>query len=122
LGDTIRELLTTTGDTIGGTTSTTTTSTTSTTNKTTIIGDNNSSGGGGGGGIAIGGFRGVYSEGTANEAFAGLSAADLDKRANSSILVLRDPKRYSKKVVDVCWLAARRIPRIAQAVGVAQQQ
>jgi hypothetical protein len=76
----------------------------------------NESGGGGGGGIAIGGFSGAHSGD--GDALAGLSAADLERLANRCILVLRHPKRYKKRTVDICWLVARRVPRVAQAAGV----
>jgi hypothetical protein len=94
VGDTVNSVVNNAGDTIGGDTTTIGGNTTETTG----------SGGGGGGGIAIGGFSGAY-------------GGDDTRLAERCIWILKHPKQYKKRLVHACWQVARRIPRVAEAVG-----
>ena len=91
-------------------------------NTSTGSGDNfsNSGGGGGGGGVAIGGFSG--GGGGDGDAVGALGEADQSKLANRCLWILRHQQRYAKRLVDTCWYVARRIPKLAQAVGTPPQQ
>ncbi len=53
---------------------------------------------------------------------AHLSAADQGKLANRCLWILKHPERFKKRLVDTCWYVARRIPKLAQAVGQAPPQ
>ena len=58
----------------------------------------------------------------AEELFFSLSAADQAKLANRCLWILKHPQRYKKRLVDTCWYVARRIPKLAQAVGQGPQR
>src|SRR5262249_27372501 len=92
-------------------------STSTTTINNASSGDN--SGGGGGGGVSIGGFSAVYGGG--GDAVDALAAADQTKLAHRCLWILKHPQRYAKRMVDTCWYVARRIPKLAQALGRQQQ-
>ena len=50
-------------------------------------------------------------------AVGALGAADQVKLANRCLWILKHPQRFKKRLVDTCWYVARRIPKLAQAVG-----
>jgi hypothetical protein len=85
--------------------------TTSTTTGSSV--DNSGGGGGGGGGVSIGGFS--YAGG--GDDVGALGAGDQAKLANRCLWILKHQQRFKKKMIDTCWYVARRIPKLAQAVG-----